>query len=315
MKFQFLSKMADNISTMAGVTGLKLKEKSPEIFFAVGVGLFIGAMIDASRAGLEIPEILEEHRDDMERVKNYEYDEEYTEEAAQRDTVRVYGRTTVAICKVYARPVSLGVLSIGCFFTAKKIMEKRYLATLIALNSVTEAFNAYRERTIEEYGEDVDRHLRYGTSLTKEEQTVTDEKGKKHKEEVVVKEDIDASKIKGIKVIFDEANPNWSPDPSLRKYFLTCQETMATNVLQARGYIFLNDILKSIGQEPIPEGQDLGWALACGDDYVDFGAYIHDDINHLYVDGRDDVILLDFSSVKPIKSTLIYGEAIKIIRE
>lgn len=315
MQFRLLNKMADSLSTVAGVTGLKLKEKSPEIFFIAGVGLFIGAMIDASRAGLEIPDILEEHKETIERVKTYEYDENYTEEAAQRDIIRIYKRTTVNICKVYVRPVGLGVLSVGCFFTAKKIMEERYIATLFALNSVSEAFAAYRGRVIEEHGEDMDRHLRYGTTLTKEEQTVTDEKGKKHKEEIIIKEDIDSSKIKGIKVIFDESNPNWSPDASLRKYFITCQETMATNILQSRGYIFLNDVLKSIGADPIPEGQDLGWALACGDDYVDFGAYIHDDINHLYVDGRDDIAVLDFGSAKAIKSTLIYGETIKIIRE
>ena len=43
-------------------------------------------------------------------------------------------------------------------------MQKRYLGVVAAYNVLSAAFEEYRKRVRDEYGEDLDKHFRYGTT-------------------------------------------------------------------------------------------------------------------------------------------------------
>lgn len=78
---------------------------------------------------------------------------------------------------------------------------------------------------------------------------------------------------------FDKkSSRSWSP-PNLAEYnwlFLRQQQNWANDMLQARGFVFLNDVLDTLGLSRMPIGQLVGWIYGkdtSGDNFVDFGCW------------------------------------------
>ena len=46
---------------------------------------------------------------------------------------------------------------------------------------------------------------------------------------------------------FDEYNPNWEKDSEYNLMFLRAQQNYANDLLVKRGYLFLNDVYKMLG--------------------------------------------------------------------
>lgn len=293
-----LSKIGTKASIVAGRTGLKLQKHSPEIFFAFGVVTFVGTVMTASKATLAIQDILEEQNKNLEAVKEHcelNPDSDYALNKAEKDRLICYSRMAVGVVKAYAPAIGFGVVSVGCFLTSKNIVQKRYLAAVCAYESVSEAFRSYRDRVVSESGEEMDRHYRYGTELVKETETIVDENGKKKKVEKTTEEHITIDKPGSGAVFFDESNPNWDQNNGFNLSFLRAQEDMATNILQSRGHIFLNEVYRMLGLPHTPEGALLGWVKGLGDDYVDFGLYKSTPGTRAFINGRENIVLLDFN--------------------
>lgn len=64
---------------------------------------------------------------------------------------------------------------------------------------------------------------------------------------------------------FDKSSPNWVEAGGQRLIFLHSCETRANLIKQARGYIFLNDVLDMIGIDRTRDGQIVGWINECID--------------------------------------------------
>jgi len=82
-------------------------------------------------------------------------------------------------------------------------------------------------------------------------------------------------------VVYDEKSPTWSGDHAEYNWiFLRAQENWANDLLQARGYLFLNEILLLLGLPVSPIGQIVGWTYNVGQveiSRVDFGCWDHKD--------------------------------------
>jgi hypothetical protein len=85
---------------------------------------------------------------------------------------------------------------------------------------------------------------------------------------------------------FGQASSSWSPGVHHEEYnwlFLKAQQNYANDLLNARGYIFLNDVLNILGLPPTPIGQLIGWdrdlADAGAEAIVNFGCWDSDDEN------------------------------------
>ena len=102
---------------------------------------------------------------------------------------------------------------------------------------------------------------------------------------------------------FDEAHPQWTKNPEMNLYYLKARQAQATDMLKARGHLFLNEVYDMLGFPRTKAGAVVGWLFdpkhpELGDPYVDFGMYeIHEG------DSFEDYLksyILDFNVVGDI---------------
>lgn len=282
-------------------TGLKVKKYSPELLTALGVVSFIGTVIVACKQTTKADEILDAHREEMDSIasakeKSDEKDDGmYTYDDVKKDKMIVYTHTVVDFAKLYAPAAGLAVVSLGSFLAANKILKTRYLGAVAAFNAVSEAFERYRKRVIEEGGEDLDRHYLYGSTRTKIDMVYEDENGKMKKHKEIV-EDTPVDGHSPYSRFFDQSCIDWDKNPEFNMIFLKTQETIANNMLHERGHLFLNEVYDLLGFERTSIGAVVGWVDGLGDSFVDFGLYNQDNVaTRRFVNGLENVILLDFN--------------------
>lgn len=289
-----LKKFGKNLSVFGNRAMLKVQKNSPEILMACGILGIGGTIILACRATMKSEQVIDRHNYLMQDASMEADIEEKTKKEIQKEKIAVYAQTSLDMVKLYAPAVTLGTVSISMILASSNILKKRYLGAVAAYNAVSSTFDIYRNRVREELGEEMDRHFRYGTRKETRDIVEVDEKGKEKvvgKEEVEIMEDpIFPSEYAKY---FDESNPNWDPNPMFNLTFLRAQQSMATDILNSRGHIFLNEVYDMLGLPHTQIGAVTGWVLGEGDDYVDFGLYEKD--NRRFINGNENVILLDFN--------------------
>lgn len=304
MKNNWLSKISTSAAKFAGKAEFTIKKNSPEILLGAGIVGFVGTVVLACRATCRADEVLEFHRrkiKDIEDAKEIadadpEGEMSYDIEIYRQDKAIRYLKTTGNLAKLYAPTVAVGALSLACILTSRNIMQKRYLGVVAAYNGLSAAFEEYRKRVRDEYGEGLDKHFRYGT--TYEELPVYDENGKKTKE----KEQVEKTET-GMVIpnddscrFFDSSNPNWDKNPTFSMMWLRGQQNILNDILHTRGHVFLNEVYDALGFPHTPQGAVLGWIDGEGDNCIDFGLYDQNKENvRRFVNGVDNVIMLEFN--------------------
>lgn len=304
MKNNWLSKVGTSAAKFAGKAEFTIKKNSPEILLGAGIVGFVGTIVLACRATCRADEVLEFHRrkiKDIEDAKEIadadpEGEMSYDVEIYRQDKAIRYLKTTGNLAKLYAPTVAVGALSLACILTSRNIMQKRYLGVVAAYNGLSAAFEEYRKRVRNEYGEGLDKHFRYGT--TYEELPVYDENGKKTKE----KEQVEKTET-GMVIpnddscrFFDSSNPNWDKNPTFSMMWLRGQQNILNDILHTRGHVFLNEVYDALGFPHTPQGAVLGWIDGEGDDCIDFGLYDpNKESVRRFVNGVDNVIMLEFN--------------------
>lgn len=301
MKFNMTSAL-ESASRLANKLAFKAKKHSPEILIAVGAVSIVTGSVQACKATLKMQDVLETTSDNLEKIHGLEdgtlkvkEGETYTEEDARKDKTTVYIQTAVKAAKLYAPAVILIGGGLGCMIGSHIIMRRRYGAAVAAYSAVTTAFNEYKARVKERFGEQTQYELEHGVKA--EEVETIDENGNKKKETVYVTDKI----IKHpYSVIFDESNPNWERDSGYNLIFIKNAEDAATRKLRRKGYLFLNDVYDMLGIPNTYIGQFAGWvwdpADPSIDSRVDFGLY--DDYNPqkvAFLQGDECSVVLDFN--------------------
>ena len=304
MKNNWLSKVSTSAARFAGKAEFTIKKNSPEILLGAGIVGFVGTVVLACRATCRADEVLEFHRKkikDIEDAKEIadadpEGEMSYDVEIYRQDKAIRYLKTTGNLAKLYAPTVAVGALSLACILTSRNIMQKRYLGVVAAYNGLSAAFEEYRKRVRDEYGEGLDKHFRYGT--TYEELPVYDENGKKTKE----KEQVEKTETEMVMPtddscrFFDSSNPNWDKNPTFSMMWLRGQQNILNDILHTRGHVFLNEVYDALGFPHTPQGAVLGWIDGEGDNCIDFGLYDQNKENvRRFVNGVDNVIMLEFN--------------------
>lgn len=304
MKNNWLAKISTSAAKFAGKAEFTIKKNSPEILLGAGIVGFVGTVVLACRATCRADEVLEFHRrkiKDIEDAKEIadadpEGEMSYDIEIYRQDKAIRYLKTTGNLAKLYAPTVAVGALSLACILTSRNIMQKRYLGVVAAYNGLSAAFEEYRKRVRDEYGEGLDKHFRYGT--TYEELPVYDENGKKTKE----KEQVEKTETGMVMQtddscrFFDSSNPNWDKNPAFSMMWLRGQQNILNDILHTRGHVFLNEVYDALGFPHTPQGAVLGWIDGEGDNCIDFGLYDQNKENvRRFVNGVDNVIMLEFN--------------------
>ena len=149
-------------------------------------------------------------------------------------------------------------------------MRTRNTALIAAYNALEATFRRYRDRVIEDHGEETDH--RYIHNLREVDVETTNEKGKVVKsKELVAVPNTEELYVR----TFDQHNPQWRGEDDMYNYFfLKAQQGYHNNILHTRGHVFLNEVLSALGFGHTTEGAITGWvANGEGDNYIDFGIF------------------------------------------
>lgn len=304
MKNNWLSKVSTSAAKFAGKAEFTIKKNSPEILLGAGIVGFVGTIVLACRATCRADEVLEFHRrkikdiNDAKEIADADPEGEmsYDIEIYRQDKAVRYLKTTGSLAKLYAPTIAVGTLSLACILTSRNIMQKRYLGVVAAYNGLSAAFEEYRKRVRDEYGEGLDKHFRYGT--TYDELPVYDENGKKTKEKERVEKTETGMVIPNDDScrFFDSSNPNWDKNPTFSMMWLRGQQNILNDILHTRGHVFLNEVYDALGFPHTPQGAVLGWIDGEGDNCIDFGLYDpNKESVRRFVNGVDNVIMLEFN--------------------
>ena len=291
----------NNLTRGLSRLGLKLKKHSPEILMVTGTIGVVTSAVMACKATLKVNDILEETKQDVDKIngvlENEEYADKYSEEDSKRDLLIVYAQTGIKLAKLYAPSVILGTLSLGAMITSNNILRKRNVALAAAYTVLDKGFKDYRSNVIERFGEKIDKELKHNIKAKTFETVTVDENGKEKKTEEEVNI---CDEISDFARFFDEGSRYFTKDPEYNLMFLKNQERYANDKLKAKGYLFLNDVYRMLDIPETKAGQIVGWIYdeKCpnGDNYVDFGIYnTNREKSRDFVNGYEKVILLDFN--------------------
>lgn len=302
----------NNLTRSFNRLGLKAKKHSPEILVVGGVIGLVTSAVLACKATTKLDEVLKEPKEKIEKINEFmenpesvPNNEEYTIEDGKKDLVIMYGKSALAVTKLYAPAVVLGALSVTAILSGHNITRKRNVALAAAYATVNRSFKDYRNRLIERFGSELDKELKYNIKAKEVENVVVDEKTGEEKTVTEIVNVADPYLYSDYAKFFDEACPGWTKDPEYNLTFLKAQQRFANEKLKARGYLFLNEVYDMIGVDRTKAGQVVGWIYdeknPIGDNFVDFGIYeINRERNRAFVNGTERSILLDFNVDGPI---------------
>ena len=280
-----------------------VQKHSPEILAGVGVVGVVASTVMACKATMKLNDILEESKETRDKIREVEsnprYEEQYSHEDAKKDLTINYTQTGLKIAKLYAPAVILGSASLGCLLASNDILRKRNAALSAAYMTVDKSFKEYRQRVVDRFGEEVEKEIRYNIKAEEVTSTVVAEDGSETTITETVKT-MDPNLYSDYAKFFDEASPYWQKDPEYNFMFLKSQQQYATDLLRARGRLFLNEVYDMLGIEKTKAGQIVGWVYnpenPIGDNFVDFGIFdMSKERVRAFVNGYEPNILLDFN--------------------
>jgi hypothetical protein len=263
------------------------KRNSPHIFFAAGVVGVIGGAVLASRATLKLEETLDEIKEDIDAVKDMStraslQDPGYTEHDYHKDLGYVYGKSAVAIVKLYGPSVLVGAVSIAALTGSHIQLTRRNTALTVTLAGISKAFDEYRGRVRKEIGEPREKELYQNIEVVE------------HKGEQIIRKINDTNDLSQYSVIWDEASIRWTKDPELNRMFLQHQQNYHNDILHTRGFVFLNDVYEALGLPLTTKGQIVGWMIhGDGDNHIDFGLF--EARSAAFMNNQERSIILDFN--------------------
>ena len=282
---------------------LKAIKHSPEILAGVGVVGVVGSLVLACKATTKLSDVLEESKEQLDKIKEVAadpaYEEKYSQDDAKKDTTITYVQTAMKVTKLYAPSVILCASSLGCLLASNNILKKRNAALSAAYMTVDKSFKEYRKRVADRFGEEVEKEIRY--NIKAEEITKVDENGNEVTETVKIMDGTDdPNSYSDYARFFDESCAAWQNDAEYNLTFLKAQQQYANDLLKARGRLFLNEVYRMLGIDETKAGQVVGWVYnpdnPTGDNFVDFGIYnMQRERVRAFVNGYEPNILLDFN--------------------
>ena len=289
MKLTFIAKAGAAVIDKLGPVTATIAKKSPEILMGSGIVCLIGANVLSGWATL--------------KAKNVMASEVESEdpENAKKETII---KTAKAVGYYSPAVVATGV-GVALIVKGNSVQSSRIAAALAAYSTLNTSFEMYRKRVVDDQGAAADVKYYYGETPQKAdiyyEPEEEGKKPKKHREEVLVRDKMSGSPYAAI---FDDVAPDWTDNREQNLYFIKCQQVVANQRLQRRGYLFLNEVLDMLGLPYNPAGQFVGWIdeayEGSVDGIVDFGistAFLEDELDRAQAEGRnpEPSIWLDFN--------------------
>jgi Family of unknown function (DUF6353) len=273
-----------DITRAASKAVLEAKQASPQIMFVAGLIGVTTATVLASRATLG------KNLDILEDIKLVQ-SETYTDDKRTQDKIIVMSTMAIDVVKLYGPAIIVGGLGVACLTGSHNILVKRNAALTAAYVGLERTYKVYRQRVQEEVGAEKEAQLHYeaATTVAKQEDTTLNKLAVGRKKPI--------PGYSPYAKFFDEMSTQWQRNPETNMFFLKLQETLATEKLQRKGYLFLNEVYQALGLPLTQAGCVVGWTMySDGDAFVDFGIFDHhtQEIRN-FVNGANPSVLLDFN--------------------
>jgi len=291
-----ISNIKNVVTNKTARTILLGQKYSPEILTVAGLGAVLTGAVLASRATLQLEQKVTDLEDGVRAVHDHYYVEESDQRNKKRDLTKAYIKGSYGIVKLYAPSGGLVLLGTASVLGGHGLLKKRNVGLLAAYKAVDSSFAKYRERVVEEYGEDKDKQFKMGLRAV-------DQKGEDGKKEVAMVFDPDLDRKTDYSVMFTRENVNWNENEGYNIAFLKSIQAYMNDRLKARGHVFLNDVYDALGFADTSAGSVVGWIFNAdnGDDFIDFGLYDFNNIKKgAFIDGTEGHIRLDFNVDGPI---------------
>ena len=248
------------------------KEYAPEIWLAVGLTAGAATIVTACMSSLKLDEVLEEPKNKIEKAHQLhdgtiELPEEkkeigYSDSDYRTDLTKLYLRTGVKVVKLYAPSIVLGTLSVFCIVSGHKELRKRIAGLTAANIAISTAFSEYRKRVIDEQGEEMDRHYRFGTKLEELMVFEMDKDGNEisNKEKVEVVDSINP--VIDYARYFDKyTSPEACGNMEYDMTFARIKENILDTQLRTNGCLYLSEVYDEFGFDlnDAPYSRQVGW--------------------------------------------------------
>lgn len=286
---------AKSIITRAASRGtLKLGKHSPVIMFSVGIVGVVATAVLASKATLNLDEIIQETEDQRSSAKAFlERDNDYDDDKYHADMRTLQIRQSLKVLRLYAPAIGVGVLSIACLTGSHVVLTKRNTALMAAYATLDRGFKSYRARVEDEYGPDKDREFYHGVET--EEVEVVTKKGELKKQTV---ETAAGPSMYGR--LYNKHNPLFvHSSPELNIAQLRMYQNTLNWKLKSQGHLFLNEAYDQLNYPRTKAGQVVGWIYegGSGDGHVDFGIWDDENMENLvnFMSRREEELVLDFN--------------------
>lgn len=280
----------DVIKKTIGGAQIALKQHSPEILIFGGVAGMVVATVLACKETTKLEEVMEKGNTAIEEVKKNKESETY-----KKDLTTAYILHAGRVIKLYSPSIVLGCASISAVLSGHSILRQRNLAMAAAYSAIDEGFKKYRSRVVDEFGEEVDRRMRFGGREESVEVVEQDpETGKDKKKKV---KGVTYSDCSDYARFFDCGSIKWTKSAADNLFTLRQLERYANECLEARGHIFLNEVYDMLDIPRTRAGAVVGWILGEGNqNHISFGLYdLEDEAKRRFVNGYEENILLDFN--------------------
>lgn len=309
-------KLPSNVTRSLNKGLMKFRKHSPEALVISGtVGLVVSGVL-ACKATTKVDGILEKSKSRIEGVHTVTAKieageiaaEEYTPEDQKKDLAIIYAQTGLDFVKLYGPSIALAALSVTGILSGHNILRKRNMALAAAYMAEHTAFKDYSAKVVERFGKELDKELKYGIKAKEVEATVTNEDGSEQTIKKIV-EVGNPSDHSPYAKCFDETCDGWVRNSEENLFFIKQTQDYLNDILQRRGYVFLNEAYDRLGFPRTKAGQFVGWVYdeesPVGDNYIDFGIFnLHDENKRAFVNGYEQSIWLDFNVDGPIYELL-----------
>lgn len=244
-------------------------DEAPAILTGIGIGAVLIGTVEACKASTTLSEIVEEHKEAMEEVneKAEAVEEEGEDFNKGKEKLKVFVKTGKKIVKKYALPATAIAIGVACLVGGNVMLNTRNIALASAANSISSAYEDYRNRVIETFGEEADSKLRRGVK-----EVTTEEVGANGRKKKVKKEVSDpTAKGKGYGRYFTPSNPYWIDDRDQLEFMFNQEQSRANNLFQINRKYTLDKLWERLGfvdGDNCPDSMVMGWVEGVGDQFI-----------------------------------------------
>ena len=301
-----------------------LAQASPTIKIVVGIVGLVGAGVFAAIASTKVKEETEEQKKELEDIQRMDSDEVstdvkacYSKEDRRKDICHVVFGYAKKFVKLYGIPFVIAILSVLAILNGAHVLNTRLADTSALLATTAGAFEAYRDRLKDRFGEEDENELYYAGKYETEEVEVNevDEEGNptgKTKTVTQRKFVLRDGVVHGspYAFLFDETCSEWTNDISCNESEVTGWQFELQRILDDRKpYVTFGDLCDTFGKKIDDDPTYQRMSMKCGwrhGDKIDFRA------KRVFVVKEDDGVRKDVPYILLDPNVRdIYGELVK----